>query len=114
MVLEFDRIVTVVTFQVTFLLLKNKSIAIMNKKSSDMFIISNEVVTSDKFPSRVTIKLELDDVTEMEVDEVEIKQEQIDEAKPEQIDNQNTNDVMDDDEVKVSICLSNRLKAKNE
>ena len=74
----------------------------MNKKPSEMFIISNEAVTSDKFPSSdVTIKIESDDVTEMEVDEVNVKHEQIDDK--------NTDDVIDDDEVKVSIDKNRSL-----
>ena len=74
----------------------------MNKKPSEMFIISNEAVTSDKFPSSdVTIKIESDDVTEMEVDEVNIKHEQVDDK--------NTDDVIDDDEVKVSIDKNRSL-----
>ena len=74
----------------------------MNKKSSEMFIISNEAVTSDKFPSSdVTIKIESDDVTEMEVDEVNVKHEQIEDK--------NTDDVIDDDEVKVSIDINRAL-----
>ena len=74
----------------------------MNKKPSEMFIISNEAVTSDKFPSSdVTIKIESDDVTEMEVDEVNIKHEQIEDK--------NTDDVIDDDEVKVSMDKNRSL-----
>ena len=74
----------------------------MNKKPSEMFIISNEAVTSDKFPSSdVTIKIESDDVTEMEVDEVNVKHEQIEDK--------NTDDVIDDDEVKVSIDINRAL-----
>ena len=81
-------------------MLENKSLAIMNKKPSEMFIISNEAVTSDKFPSSdVTIKIESDDVTEMEVDEVNIKHEQVEDK----------NDVIDDDEVKVSMDKNRSL-----
>ena len=72
--------------------------AVVNKKSSEMFIICNEVVTSDKFPASVTLKIEAEDnndVTEMDVDEVQIKTEQLDDDK-------NSDDVIDDDEVKVS------------